>query len=130
MALVHTGDEQAERLQTLVTMLTGRALMSATGAHWEESDPDAMAMDSSERTTALVLEALVRARPNHLLIPETVRWLIGARHARAWETTQTTAWAVMALTDYMVASGELQADFSYRVALNDDVLLDERCPHR
>ena len=126
MALVHAGDEQAERVQTLVTMLTGRALMSATGAHWEESDPDAMAMDSSERTTALVLDALVRARPNHLLIPETVRWLIGARRAEAWETTQTTAWAVMALTDYMVASGELQADFSYRVMLNGDVLLDEQ----
>ncbi|GAP62630.1 hypothetical protein ARMA_1053 [Ardenticatena maritima] len=125
MALAHAGDEQAERVQSLVTMLTGRALMSATGAHWEESDPDALAMDSSQRTTALVLDALVKTRPNHMLIPETVRWLMNVRRAKAWETTQTTAWAVMALTDYMVASGELQADFAYRVTLNDEVLLEE-----
>ena len=45
-----------------------------------------------------------------------------ARKGDAWETTQETAWSVMALTDWMVASGELNANYSYDVKLNDTAL--------
>ena len=40
-----------------------------------------------------------------------------------WETTQESAWAILALTDYMQASGELDANFDYQVALNGEVIL-------
>ena len=40
------------------------------------------------------------------------------RHERA-------AWTLMALTDWMVASGELEADYQYAIALNGD-RLEER----
>ncbi len=43
---------------------------------------------------------------------------MAARQQGRWGTTQETAWAVMALTDYMVASGELEADYSYLIGLN------------
>ena len=58
-------------------------------------------------------------------MPNVVRWLMVARRAGHWETTQETAWALIALTDYMVATGELEADYSYSLALNGQVL-DER----
>jgi hypothetical protein len=45
-----------------------------------------------------------------------------ARKAGHWETTQETAWALIGLTDYMVATGELEADYTYVLALNDTVL--------
>jgi uncharacterized protein YfaS (alpha-2-macroglobulin family) len=35
-----------------------------------------------------------------------------------WASTQETAWTLMALTDWMVASGELEADYQYEIALN------------
>jgi hypothetical protein len=39
-----------------------------------------------------------------------------------WDTTQETAWVVMTLTDWMVASGELAADYDFAVRLNGDLL--------
>jgi uncharacterized protein YfaS (alpha-2-macroglobulin family) len=47
-----------------------------------------------------------------------VRWLMTARKQGHWETTQETAWSIMALTDYMVATGELQANYDFQVSLN------------
>jgi hypothetical protein len=113
-------------VQTLAAELTARAVLSATGAHWEEENPDPWALDSSIRSTAVALRALVRVQPEHLLIPQTVRWLMMARANGYWETTQQSAWSVLALTDYMLASGELEADFSYEVALNGEVIASEQ----
>jgi len=75
-------------------------------------------MNTNTRSTAVVLEALLRAEPQNPLIPNVVRWLMVARKEGHWETTQETAWSVMALTDFMVATGELQADYDYQVTLN------------
>jgi len=51
-----------------------------------------------------------------------VRWLMVARKAEAWETTQETAWALIGLTDWMVVSGELKANYQYNVSLNGNPL--------
>jgi hypothetical protein len=42
-----------------------------------------------------------------------------ARKADRWETTQETAWALIGLMDYMVATGELNANYNYNVLVND-----------
>lgn len=127
LALDNAGDNQQAQVQTLASELTAAARLSATGAHWEESDLDLRAFDSSVRSTALVLQALVRVQPEHLLIPQTVRWLMHARESLGgWETPQESAWSVIALTDYMLASGELEGNFAYEVALNDEVILSEQ----
>jgi uncharacterized protein YfaS (alpha-2-macroglobulin family) len=49
-----------------------------------------------------------------------VRWLMVARKEGHWLSTQETAWSLIALTDWMVASGELEANYSYRVSLNQE----------
>jgi uncharacterized protein YfaS (alpha-2-macroglobulin family) len=60
-----------------------------------------------------------------MLLPQGVRWLMRAREGVNWETTQESAWSVLALTDYMLASGELEAEYQYEVALNDRVVVSE-----
>jgi len=47
-----------------------------------------------------------------------VRWLMSVRQNSHWASTQESAWSVMALTDYMVATGELKADYDYQATLN------------
>ena len=49
---------------------------------------------------------------------------MGARKADRWETTQENAWAIMALTDWMAATGELEGDYDWQVTLNDAALGD------
>ncbi len=106
----------------LVSDLTSAAILSATGAHWEEAGHDWWNWSSNTRTTAVVLGALIKAVPQSDLLPNAVRWLMVARQGDHWESTQETAWAVMALTDWMVLTGELRGNYDYQVALNQSVL--------
>ena len=106
------------RLQTLLDDLNSAAIVSATGAHWEEEDTDWWTMNTDTRSTTLVLDALARYDPNNALAPNVVRWLMVARKDGRWETTQENAWAIIALTDWMVATGELEGDYSYQVGFN------------
>ncbi|MBN1250435.1 MAG: Ig-like domain-containing protein, partial [Anaerolineae bacterium] len=46
------------RLSTLLSDLNNAAIMSATGAHWEESNYDWWAMNTDTRSTAIVLDTL------------------------------------------------------------------------
>jgi uncharacterized protein YfaS (alpha-2-macroglobulin family) len=120
LQLLQPGEEAL--VNTLTSDLTNAAILSATGAHWEEQEVDYWTMNTDTRTTAILLEALLRADPQNPLLPNVVRWLMVARKEGHWETTQETAWSVIALTDFMAASGELQADYNYRVAVNAKAL--------
>jgi alpha-2-macroglobulin len=123
MALGLISDEASQdRIQTLLDDLGGRAITSATAAHWEEEWTDYWNMNTDVRTTSIVLDAFARLRPEFSLGPNTVRWLMNARKAGRWDTTQENSWAIMALTDWMRSSGELKGDYSWQVALNGEEL--------
>ena len=94
------------RIDTLLSDLQNAAIISATGAHWEEADYDYWAMNTDTRSTAVILDALARVDPENNLIPNVVRWLMVARRDGIWETTYETAWALMALTDWMRVTRE------------------------
>jgi hypothetical protein len=115
-------DEEDGRINTLLSDLQNAAIISATGAHWEEADYDHWAMNTDTRSTAVILDALARLDPENDLIPNVVRWLMVARRDGIWETTQETAWALIALTDWMRVTGELQGDYDYAVWLNDELM--------
>jgi len=117
-------DEGDDRISTLLSDLQNAAILSATGAHWEETEYDYWAMNTDTRSTAVILDALARLDPENALIPNVVRWLMIARQEGIWETTQETAWALIALTDWMVVTGELQGEYEYGVWLNDGSLAE------
>jgi uncharacterized protein YfaS (alpha-2-macroglobulin family) len=108
------------RLATLLSDFNNTAILSATGAHWEERDYDWWAMNTDTRSTAIILDTLAKLDPDNALIPNVVRWLMVARQGGIWETTQETAWALIALTDWMVVTGELDADYDFALFLNEE----------
>ncbi|OQY26735.1 MAG: hypothetical protein B6I38_10920, partial [Anaerolineaceae bacterium 4572_5.1] len=110
------------RVNTLLSDITSEAIVSATGAHWEESQPDYYSMNTDTRSTAIVIAALSRLDPKNPLLPNAVRWLMSVRKADHWETTQEAAWAIIGLTDWMLASGELEGDYAWTVSLNGEKL--------
>jgi uncharacterized protein YfaS (alpha-2-macroglobulin family) len=118
-------DPQNEHVATLVSDLNSSALLSATGAHWEEASTDWWNWGSNTRTTALALAALTQHDPSNALLPNAVRWLMIAREGDHWETTQETVWATVALTDWMVATGELNGAYDYALLVNNGLLLSE-----
>lgn len=118
MALQTAGDAHAGQVRALVAELNGQAIVSATGAHWEEAQTDRFLMNTDVRSTAIVLRALVRLAPDNTLLPNAVRWLMAARQDGRWGTTQENAWALLALTDYAAMTGELEGEYRYQVGVN------------
>jgi uncharacterized protein YfaS (alpha-2-macroglobulin family) len=118
--------DEPQRVKTLLDDLAGDAVVSATGTHWEEAEPDYWNMNTDIRTTAVVLWALARLEPDHTLLPGAVRWLMAGREEGHWGTTQNTAWSLLGLVAYMRASGELEGDYSYTVYLNGEELVTDQ----
>jgi hypothetical protein len=111
-------DSADPRLKTLLADLTSLAIVSSTGTHWEEKAVDRWNWNTDTRTTAIVLSTLSLIDPSNPINANAARWLMSHRTDGHWQGTQETAWTLMALTHWMVASGELEADYEYAVALN------------
>jgi uncharacterized protein YfaS (alpha-2-macroglobulin family) len=115
----HILDQEANQVETLLNDLTSGAIVSATGAHWEEALVDYYSMNTDTRSTAIIIAALSRIQPDNPLLPNAVRWLMTIReNGGHWETTQETAWAIIGLTDWMVTTGELEGEYAWTVTLN------------
>ena len=112
-----------ERSQTLVSELGASARRSATGAHWENSEPGWRNMSTTIHTTAVVLYTLAKEDPASLLVAETVRYLMAHRGTLGgWASTYETAWTLMALDEVMKGTGELGGDFNFAALLNNTPL--------
>ncbi len=115
--LLDSGDP---RIATLLSDINTAAIVSATGTHWEEATRDYWNWNTDTRTTAIVLAAVSQIDPENLLNANAVRWLMSNRTDGRWYGTQKTAWTIMALTNWMVASGELNASYEYAIGLNGE----------
>ncbi|HEY8944850.1 MAG TPA: alpha-2-macroglobulin family protein, partial [Polyangiaceae bacterium] len=89
-------------------------------------DEYAVLMDSTARTQALVLRGLVASAPTHQLLPALARGLLAARRGGTWTTTQESAFALAALTDYRDAVEKEEPDFEARALLGDRAVLQAR----
>ena len=109
-------------VDTLLDDLVGAAKLSATTAWWQEQTVDYFTLNTDTRTTSMILSAFARLDPEQPLLPMVVRWLTEIREASRWSSTQENAWAVIALTDWLEASGELEANYDWQVELNGSLL--------
>ncbi len=107
--------------------LATAAIRSATGVHWEAGETDRRNLMTGVTATAHVLRALVALDPGEPLLADTVRWLLAARGSDGgWRSSHETAWAVLALAEWLEASGSLQSNFAYEVTLNGQALASGR----
>ncbi len=126
VALALIEGENSARAHTLLDEVAGDAIRSATGTHWQEDKPDYWNMNTDIRSTAIVIWAFSRLRPESDILPNAVRWLMSVRKEGYWSNTQTTAWSLIGLVAYMRASGELRGDFDYSVYLNGELWGQDR----
>lgn len=114
-------------LGALRSDLESAADRSASGVAWQDDVVDRRNLGSSVRTTAQVLQALLTVDPESPLVSNAVRWLLAARSRHgAWASSHETAWALLALTQWLEVQGGFQADFEYQVVLNGRTLSDSR----
>ncbi len=122
MQTLYIIDPDDPRLPALLSDFASTAILSSTGSHWEEENTDWVNWNTDTRTTAIILSALSQIDPNSSLNVNAVRWLMSNRTGSHWQGTQETAWTLMALTNWMVASGELNANYQYAFGLNGERL--------
>jgi len=119
LALSETGAGSGDaHVRALFDDLAGDTIPSANGNHWEDSAEKRGWFLSNTATTGLATLAIARIRPDHALVPQTVRWLVIGRGANGWHTPIDRAMGVLALSSYAVATGELAGDYSYSVELD------------
>lgn len=80
-------------------------------------------LDSENRTTAIVLRALVTVDPKHPLASRLTKGLLAARRGGAWRSTQENAWALLALDDYRKAQETEEPDFDASVFFGDQEVM-------
>ncbi len=68
--------------------------------------------------TAFGLRALVALEPKHPLVEPVMNWLVKNRRGAQWNNTRDTAMAVLALTEYLKAGGELKKPVAYDITVN------------
>jgi len=125
LALLLKSVGEDAKAKEIVTDLEKKVIETAQHAHWEESQADRNRWEyysSNGRTTALILRAMLALDPQSPLAPKTVRYLMLNRIGGYWRTTQETAQTIIALTDYLAQTGELDAGFSYEVYLSDTLV--------
>ncbi len=74
--------------------------------------------DYGNEETALGLQALQAVQPESDLVPKVLRGLMGVRARGRWVNTRETARVVLAVADYLAASGELRPDMTVTVRID------------
>ena len=115
MAVAH---RPVSQLDTLVGEIVPRVRVSGSDAHVDEvvSGYEDY-LDSATRTSALVLRAVLAARPEHPLASKLAHGLLSRREGGAWRSTQENVWALLALDDYRKAQESATPEFDARVFL-------------
>jgi uncharacterized protein YfaS (alpha-2-macroglobulin family) len=104
------------------------ASLRLDGPHASAFSPDSDEflglLDSPARTSALVLRALVAARPDHPQAARLATGLLARRRGGRWRSTQETAWALLALDAYRRAQEAAAPAFQARVFLGQALLTE------
>jgi hypothetical protein len=87
-------------------------------AHWGEDGIYWRWSDSGVEATAFALRALLAIDPQNKLVEPVSNWLIKNRRGAQWNSTRDTAIVVLAMNDYLRASGELKVNVEYELIVN------------
>jgi uncharacterized protein YfaS (alpha-2-macroglobulin family) len=117
-------DPDDPRLDTFISDFINSAILTATGVHWVEEWRDYWNWNTDLRTTSIVLSTLITLDPDNQLNVNAVRWLMTNRVDGHWRSTQETAWTLLTLNNWIVATGELSANYDWAVGLNGERLGD------
>jgi uncharacterized protein YfaS (alpha-2-macroglobulin family) len=124
-ALVIKKEGSGARAADLRRRMENAILDEAGAAHVEELDDPYLLWfwNSNVRSTAIVLDSLVRGGTESTRAVPLVRWLLAARKNGRWNNTQENAWAMQALVRYYRTHEPEIPDFRGTVTLgSEDVL--------
>ena len=117
LGLVHhkLGDKKSEKV--ILNRLMAMANEDQNFISWGRDKYYTWQQDKVQ-TTAFALKFLIAVDPNSPVLVKAVKTLIREQKGRGWHSTQQTATAIFALTDYLVLTNELDPEFTAEVIIN------------
>lgn len=113
--------DRAPDASVLIHGANGRTATSAetmATAHWGQDASWWRWSDGPVESTSFALMALVEIDPKNALIEPVTNWLIKNRRGAQWNNTRDTAITILALDEYLHASGELSSEATYEISAN------------
>lgn len=117
--------QKREMVDKLASEIEGQLRIDANMAFANENlgDDYAVVMDSTARTSALALRALVAVKPGHPLASKLARGLVSVRKGGAWRTTQEAAFSLLALDLYRKSEEKVVPDYVAKIWLSGSELV-------
>jgi hypothetical protein len=117
---LENGVKRDDAPDTSVLLGSGRKSHPAVigTAHWGEDSLWWRWSSGGIEATAFGLRALLAIDPGNELIEPVTNWLVKNRRGAQWSNTRDTTITVLALNDYLRASGELEPEFEYDLLVN------------
>src|SRR5262245_38246952 len=97
-------------------------------AHWGQDGIFQRWSEGGVEATAFVLRALVAIDPKEELVLPVMNWLVKNRRGAQWSNTRDTAICVLALDEYLRASGELGSGVEFELAVNGQTVAAQQIP--
>ncbi|MDH5597315.1 MAG: hypothetical protein OEY44_04365, partial [Candidatus Peregrinibacteria bacterium] len=121
-------NNSSDQTQTLMNEILNEVKIDSRGAHFEERNEKywRYSMNTNTRTTALVLQAMIRLKPNDDLMPKVMRYLLAVREQGHWDTTQSSVTSIFALIDYLNFTEELDGHFTAKLAVDGNEKLSQK----
>jgi hypothetical protein len=110
---------QIKESEKIMDVLLGKIIETERTAYWKEYSNRFGWQYDEVQTTAYSLKLLIKVNPQSKLIQKIVTKLIEQQRGYSWNSTQQTAKVIFALTDFLKISGELAADYTATVKLNN-----------
>ncbi len=114
-------DGLAAGAMEIATQLEARAVREGIGVHWA---PEGRAkyswLNNDVEVTSQVMRLMLAVRPDSDTIDGAVRWLMAMREGKSWRSTKDTASAVIALTEYLEQSDELEPNYTANVSVGGE----------
>lgn len=123
---VKLGGNAPERARTLARDLMNLAKIQEATAHFEDgSEADyAWTFGSNVKTTAAVLSAMIEANQDQTFAEKAANWLLASQKNGRWNNTQDNIFALEALNLYFRKYERDEPNFSAKIALGSQTLLE------
>lgn len=100
-----------------------------SAAYWGGQSWHYSWQDDKTQTTAMAVKALIAdptsLKDNPELMNKAIRWLMQQRQGGGWWNTQSTAFIIYAMVDYLKTSKELEPDYNVKITVNGEMILDK-----
>lgn len=110
MLLAAIQQHDVARVASLRSALLAKAQVSGSVMNWTGT--------WGIESTARAFQALAAADPKDPALPKIIRYLMLARRGGGWFSTRDTAIALIGMTQYLMSTHELDANFALSVSLN------------